>query len=303
MIILMNKRVTSSLRRRAGCPEVVGMKRFPILLILLMFVVPSYATTIYKWVDDRGVINFTDDYKNVPLAFRNKMATEEFLEEEPPSVLPQKTPTKIEEEVKTDNSSRDYWSKQLDEAISNYEKAREELLNEGERLVWHRYGSKTQYQMFTADIPGITQRLETYRRQMIEAEAMLDKFTKETQETDGGQRGRGVSSVKNGEIRTNRYGRDEAWWREKVRPWKEDLEEATRDYDEARDAFVKRVEGLGPFEFGRMSLTQYQMISSGLTELNGRMTMYESQMAGAESMLAKLSKVAKEVGADPSWLE
>ncbi len=268
-----------------------------------MFSAPTYGATVYKWVDEKGVVNFTDEYKRVPLAFRNLVKTEEYLQEKPPSIPPQRIAAEIEEQVKTGSYDQDYWSKQLDEATLNYEKAREELLQEGERLVWHRYGSKTQYQMFTAELPGITQRLETYREQMIEAKAMLDKVTEEGQETKDDHGERVVISVKNGKVEADRYGRDERWWKEKVRPWKEQLEEATQKYEKVCETFVKRVEGLGPFMFGRLSLTQYQMISSRLTELSGRMTMYESQIAEAKGMLAKLSKEAKETGADPAWLE
>jgi hypothetical protein len=280
--------------------EVIEMKKLPILLILLMFAIPVHPETVYKWVDEKGVINFTDDYKKVPLAFRNGVKTEEYLEEKPP-VLSHEMPKNVDQEVRAEG--RDYWSKQLEEAISDYEKVREELLQEGERLVSHRYGSKTQYQMFTAELPGITQRLESYREQMIEAKVMLDKFTTETQETEDSQGDRAVSSLRNGDTQTDRYGRDERWWKEKVRPWKEQLEEATQNYEEICEAFVKRAEGLGPFMFGRLSLTQYQMISSRLTELSGQMTMYESQIAEAKDMLSRLSKEAEETGADPAWLE
>jgi hypothetical protein len=279
------------------------MKKLLIPLILLAFALPCNAATIYKWMDKEGVVNYTDDYNKVPAFHRDRVETLEFFTESGrPKPVPQTTPG-IKEEIRTDIYGRDYWSKQLDEATSNYEKAREELLKEGERLVWHRYGSKTQYQMSTAEVPGISQRLETYREQMIEAKAVLDKFTKETQETEDGQGERVVFPLENGESETDLYGRNETWWKERVRPWKEQAKEATENYEKARGAFVKQVERLGPFMFGRLSLTQYQMISSGLTELSGQMAVYEAQNAEAKSMLAKLSKEAQETGADPAWLE
>ena len=273
------------------------MKQYFILLILLAFTVPANGATVYKWVDEKGVVNFTDEYQKVPPSFRNRVETEEYIEEEAPSALSQSTTPKIDEEVRTDIYGRDYWKEQLDETTSNYEKFREELLKEGERLVWHRYGSKTQYQMFTAELPGISERLEAYREQMIEAKAMLDKFTKETQEIEDARGKRAVSPKK------DIYGRDETWWKEKVRPWKEQMKEATQNYEEACEASVKQLEGLGSFMFGRLSLTQYQMVSSRLTELSGRMAEYQTQISEAKSMLTKLSREAKETKADPGWLE
>ena len=267
------------------------MRKFLILLILLVFAVPAYGATVYKWVDEKGVVNFTDEYKEISPAFRNRVETEEYLEEEARST------TEIKEEVKTDIHGRDYWKKQLDEATSNYEKVREELLKEGERLVWQRYGGKTQYQMSTAQLPGISERLEAYREQMIEAKAMLETFKNETQETEDARGKRAVSSE------TDTYGRDETWWRETVRPWKEQLKEATQNYEETCEASVKQLEGLGPFRWGRLSLTQYQMISSRLTELNDQMAKYQAEISEAKSILAKLSREARETKADPAWLE
>jgi len=273
------------------------MRNFLILLILCAFSVPAYGTTVYKWVDEKGVVNFTDEYKRISPAFRDRVETEEYLEEEPPSVPPPNMAGKIKEEDKIENYGREYWKKQLDEATSNYEKAREELFNEGERLIWHRYGSKTQYQMFTTELPGISERLETYKEQRIEAKAMLDEFTEEAQGTENTHGKRAVSP------KTDIYGRDEAWWKEKVRPWKEQLKEATQNYEEVSGAFVKQLEGLGPFMFGRLSLTQYQMISSRLTGLSDKMAKHQTQISEAKVMLARLSKEAKETKADPAWLE
>ncbi len=267
------------------------MKWYIILLILLAFAVPASGATVYKWVDEKGVVNFTDEYKKVSPEFRNRVEIEEYLEKEPPSA------NEIKEEVRTDRQGRDYWKKQLDEATSKYEKVREELLKEGEKLVWHRYGGKTQYQMFTAELPDISERLEVYREQMIEAKAMLETFKNDTLETERGSR-KGTFSPK-----TDIYGRDETWWREKVRPWREQLKEARQNYEEASDAFVRRLEELGPYRWGGLSLTQYQMISSKLAELNDRMTKYQAEISEAKNMLAKLSKEARETKADPAWLE
>ncbi len=267
------------------------MRMFLILLILLTSAASAYSATVYRWIDEKGAVSFTDEYKNVPPAFRSRVETEEYFEEAPP-------PAKTKGDAKTESYALSYWNKKLDEATSNYEKALQGILNEGEKLVWHRYGSKTQYQMFTADLPAIRDRLETYREQMIEAKARLDRFTKEAQEREDASRERSASSVN-----TDLYGRDEAWWKDRVRPWKEQLKEARQNYEEACDAFVKQVETLGPFKFGRLSLTQYQMISSRLTELTGRMAKDQAQISESRSVLLKLSKEAREAKADPVWLE
>ena len=48
------------------------MKRLFLILFLFIFA-SSASATIYKWVDERGVINFTDTYANVPPNYRDSV--------------------------------------------------------------------------------------------------------------------------------------------------------------------------------------------------------------------------------------
>ena len=88
-----------------------------------------------------------------------------------------------------------------------------------------------------------------------------------------------------------------------MRPWKDQLREASENYEKAQKEYMEQAEGLSPYKFGRMSLTQYQMLSSRLEVLSKEMETYQGQMAEAKDMLAKLSEEAKETGADPAWIE
>jgi len=167
-----------------------------------MFAVPAYATTVYKWVDEKGVINFTDDYTRVPPAFRDRVKAEEYGQQEGNAAPAQRTVAVTKEEIKTDI-----------------------------------------------------------------------------------------------------YGRAGTWWRGKVRPWKGELKEASERYEDVRKEYMEQAEGLGPFNFGKMSLTQYQMLSSRLEILRQEIRMYQGQMAEANEMLSKFSREAKETGAGSAWLE
>ena len=176
------------------------MRKIVIFLILLIFAVPAYATTVYKWVDKEGVVNYTDDINHVPQSYRDRVKREEFVEEK--GTPAQVTTAKTNEEIKTDI-----------------------------------------------------------------------------------------------------YGRDETWWREKVRPWREQLKEATENYENTHKQYMEQSEGLSPYNFGKMSLTQYQMLSARLQILNAEIEKYQGQIAEANEMLSKLSQEAKETKADPTWLE
>lgn len=80
----------------------VKIKKGLILLILLMFAVPAYATTIYKWVDKKGVINFTDDYTKIPPAFRKRVKSEEYAQQEGTTAPAQATVATTTEQIRTD---------------------------------------------------------------------------------------------------------------------------------------------------------------------------------------------------------
>lgn len=47
------------------------MKNFIVVVTLLLFAAPVTAAT-YKWVDDRGTVNFSEDYGRIPKKFRKK---------------------------------------------------------------------------------------------------------------------------------------------------------------------------------------------------------------------------------------
>jgi hypothetical protein len=105
------------------------------------------------------------------------------------------------------------------------------------------------------------------------------------------------------EAKTDIYGRGETWWREKTRPWREELKEATENYERVQKEYMVQAEGLSPFNFGKMSLTQYQMLSARLEILRNKMDRYQGQITEANEMLSKLSNEARETKADPAWLE
>lgn len=278
------------------------MKKLMLISFLLILSSSVSAGNVYKWVDKDGVVNFTDDSERVPPAYRGRVQVEtanDALKVEPPTAV-QPTPPKRDETWWREKVL--LWEKRLDEATSNYETARKDLLKRGEWLVQRRYGSKTQYQMISVELNDTSQRLKELREQIVEAQRMLDKLSKESGVIES-VREQALFSGQKEKIRTDLYGRDETWWKEKIRPWKEQLKAATENYEVARQALVKQEEGLGPFKWGRLSLTQYQMISSRTVELSGQMAKYEAQIVEAEGMLEKLSRDAQETRADPAWLE
>jgi len=48
---------------------------FPLIIIILVFLVPSSYGDMYKWVDEKGTVHFTDDLSNIPEKYREDAET------------------------------------------------------------------------------------------------------------------------------------------------------------------------------------------------------------------------------------
>ena len=179
------------------------MRKFLIILILLTFTIPAYAATIYKWVDKEGTVNFTDNYNQIPSAYRDQV--------------------KIE-----------------------------------------------------------------IREESSKVEGPLPAQT---------------SPQKSEDAKTVTYGLEESYWREKARPWKEKLGEATENYEKAQRNFTRKSEELSQTNFYGRSRSQTKWDVMELKRLNEEVKKYEAQMAEANKMLEKISKEAQEWKANPDWLK
>ena len=100
------------------------------------------------------------------------------------------------------------------------------------------------------------------------------------------------------DIKTDIYGHDEAWWRERVRPWKQQLKEATEKYEAAQRKFSERTAELS--QRGLVSHARHKILSD---QFKQETMEYEVQIAEANEMLRKLSKEAVESRANPDWLK
>jgi acyl-CoA reductase-like NAD-dependent aldehyde dehydrogenase len=177
------------------------MKWFVLIPVMVLLASTLQAHTFYKWVDEKGVVNYTDDYNSIPPAYKNLVEIE-WIHEEGPLPPVQKTTLQKREEAKTDI-----------------------------------------------------------------------------------------------------YGLGEAYWRGKVRPWKEFLKNAEANYEKAHQRFVEKAMDFSQKRFGRWSKTQYKMNIIELDKLKEEMMKYADQIAEAREAMEKISKEAKEAKADPEWLK
>ncbi len=49
------------------------MQKLFLVSIILMMTAGFAAAEMYKWVDDKGTVNFTEDYSKIPKKYRKKV--------------------------------------------------------------------------------------------------------------------------------------------------------------------------------------------------------------------------------------
>ena len=102
------------------------------------------------------------------------------------------------------------------------------------------------------------------------------------------------------EFKKDILGLGEEWWREKVRPWEGQLEEASENYRAANEEFLKESDKLILRKFG--SHQQFKSTIIGMDRIKEERAKYEAKVIEAEGMLEKISRQAEESTADPDWL-
>ena len=292
-------------------------------LTLGFLMIPSLIQAeVYKWIDDKGTIHFTDDYSNIPSSYREQLKIEigEDIQEEKTSSEPQKMILGSKEErVKTERDRQEEewwegrghpWERQLKEASENYELTNKEFIGESGKLILRKLGSHQQFKSTIIGLDSIKEERTKHEAQIVEAEGMLEKISREAEQSKA-DIGRFIgvltpyqsASLGTVEIARDIYGSNEAWWRQKLLTVREKLEDAVQNYKKSYEEYSKNVEKLGPYRFGGLSLTQYQWNSCRLEILDNEMAKYQAQIRQANEMLNKLLKEAEESKANPNWLK
>ena len=166
--------------------------RHVIFVILALFFLSSslLAHTFYKWVDEKGAVNYTDDYNIIPPAYRGRAEIEWVHEEGPIPPIQKMTPQRGEA-TRKDIYGQDeaYWKGKvrpwkafLKVAETNYESAHGKFMEKAMELSSRRFGSRTQYKMKIIELDGLKKELVKYADQIGEAKEALEKISKEAEE-------------------------------------------------------------------------------------------------------------------------
>jgi hypothetical protein len=259
---------------------------------------------VYKWIDKKGTIHFTDDESRIPSSREERLKVEirRDVRVEEPLFEPQKTILEGEEE----NASRDSykqeeeraesgrpWVEKLEEATASFESAQRRFVERVEELSRRRYGSPTMYKFDIIKLNLLNQERMKYKAQMEEADEMVRKFSR-------ADFWGAVSTIKEGKG-TDIYGMGEDWWRERVRPLRKKSEELNTRYENAEKKFMEIAEDLSKRGYGNRHTIKAQIIQ--LDRANQEVSKSLEEIAENNDDLRRISRDAEESMADPDWLK
>lgn len=162
------------------------MNRFLFLVLLISILLAAYAGTeaqVYRWVDEKGVIHFTDDLSQVPERYRASVTGEGKISE--PSLEKLETepkPSKTKGSAYTDTAGRGeaYWRarvKEWKEKLVQAEERVEALRSKYNELTEKYNASRHSGERLTIRNQReiIKEEIDKYRAQIEEAKAMLEE--------------------------------------------------------------------------------------------------------------------------------
>src|SRR4030042_6881723 len=157
------------------------------VMVFLLITSTLEAHTFYKWEDEKGTANYTDDYNSIPPAHRERVEIEWVHEEGSAPPIQKMSPQK-EEEARRDiyGQGEAYWRGKvrpwkefLKTAEANYEKAHGKFMEKAMELSGRRFGSRTQYKMNIVELDALRDEMVKYADQIGDANEALEKISKE----------------------------------------------------------------------------------------------------------------------------
>jgi len=100
-----------------GFAKRMGMKRILVILLFIFFISEISFAEVYKWIDEKGVVYFTDDIMQVPEKYRPKSEKIGLPEDKEETKVEGGSTPKRKEEIYRDRLGRgeDYWKGQVEE--------------------------------------------------------------------------------------------------------------------------------------------------------------------------------------------
>ncbi len=157
------------------------MKRI-LLILLSIFIAEISFGEVYKWVDEKGVVHFTDDMNQIPEKYRRTIEQRRVPEETKEPKPEGESPPKKKEDTYRDRLGRgeEYWKGRVEEWKKKLQTLQESV--ENLRLKYNELTEKFNTSKSSAERGTIRNereliknQMDQYRNQIAEAKEMLEK--------------------------------------------------------------------------------------------------------------------------------
>jgi hypothetical protein len=164
------------------CFEVGGKMKTLILILLFLFAATLSHAQVYKWVDEKGVVHFTDDITQIPEEHRRAIEKREVNEEKSETKEEGQAPQKKQADSYKDRLGRgeEYWKGRVEESRKKLQSLQEKV--ESLRLKYNELTEKFNTSKSSAERAvirnereQIKNQMDEFRVQIGEAKEMLEK--------------------------------------------------------------------------------------------------------------------------------
>ena len=165
------------------------MRKTILFLIIGMFSTTSLAFSqeIYRWMDEKGTVHFTDDLTLVPEKFRDQVHRKRLPQEPSPSPQPPEIGTRPSAQPSPDRRDllgRDEqwwrekvkeWEDKFQNAQKNYEKAYQTLRAKEKELADSTFKPNSVRRRMKAETKELEEKAKAAEKEVEEAKRMLEK--------------------------------------------------------------------------------------------------------------------------------
>jgi len=153
-----------------------------LFIILLIFISTPGFAQIYKWVDDKGGVHFTDDVTKIPDKYRTKTDKIGVSEEKSETKIEGDPSSKRKEDAYKDQLGRgeEYWKNRVEEWKRKLKTAQEKMENTRVKYneLTERFNdskSSAERNQLRRERDQVKQEMDQYKNQLEEAKTMLER--------------------------------------------------------------------------------------------------------------------------------
>jgi hypothetical protein len=157
------------------------MKRSLLIIVVLLLASSGRTGEVLKWVDERGVVHFTDNASSVPEKYRGRTDLKELPEEtEASTIATQPATDDGDESGDRYGRGEDYWVKRANDIKNELDRAQREY-----ERVWLEYNdlvsqynaarSRAKRRRYRERIESLRDELDHSREEIERAKEMLEK--------------------------------------------------------------------------------------------------------------------------------